>query len=87
MSGTKVFIPMIVPLLNTVNVTKKLFWKEIAEKKKTEFKKGINDYLFRVDQDDFLEDENDRISSLPYILFCQKHRIIPKFYFVEKTQV
>ena len=76
-----------ISVTSNIGAVKKLLWKELTEKRKIELKKTPNDYMFRVDGDDFLEDESEKISSCSYMLFCEKINIRPTLILVEKTQV
>jgi hypothetical protein len=54
-------------LKSTLKSIKQQLWNEFTEKKKVEVKKTINDYIFRVDVDDYLIDET--LTLYPYFLF------------------
>eukprot|EP01119_Soliformovum_irregulare_P012209 TRINITY_DN3158_c0_g1_i2.p1 TRINITY_DN3158_c0_g1~~TRINITY_DN3158_c0_g1_i2.p1 ORF type:complete len:1000 (+),score=298.95 TRINITY_DN3158_c0_g1_i2:13-3012(+) len=64
---------------------KRKIWAEI-QRQKIELKKPYNDYIFRVDGDDYLFEEDARLATIPYLIFCKRNGLLPIFTLVERTQ-
>lgn len=56
------------PLTASLISIKQSLWKELTDNNKIETRKTINDYIFRVDSDDYLEDESEKLYPFDNLL-------------------
>lgn len=71
--------------MTSISEVKRLLWKE-AQSQEILVRKTVNDFIFRVDYDDFWEDEAELLNNTPYIMFCMTNNKIPVLRLVERSK-